>query len=329
MGGRARGAGAGVTGRLVQDVGDLVRRGRPFALATVVWRRAPSSGKVGDKAVITPDGGVTGWLGGACAQPTVVRTALESLTDGRPRLLSLGTTLEHDRPGVDRVPMACTSEGAMEVYVEPMLPAPLLVVIGRSPAVEVLVGMAGHLGWRTTVVDDGGSAVDHPGADRVVPTLDLRDLPVDGGTFVVVATQGHYDEPALEHALATPAGYIGLIASAKRAATVFEWLRERDASDEALARVHAPAGMDLGPVQHEEIAVAILAQLVALRASGAVVAPVAVAVAADDVDPVCGMTVEVAAAHNTTGHDGVTYYFCAAGCLRAFTADPQSFLQPT
>ena len=134
---------------------------------------------------------------------------------------------EHARDGVTSVPIACQSEGALEVYVEPVLPNPQLIVIGRSPAVDALARMAGVLGWRTVVVDDGGTVDDHPGVERIETTLDLRAAGVGAGSFVVVATQGHYDEDALEQALATEATYIGLVASRKRADAVLAFLRER------------------------------------------------------------------------------------------------------
>ena len=228
---------------------DLSRRGRPFVLATVVWRRAPSSGKEGSTALITPDRRVHGWLGGACAEPTVIGEALRALEEGTPRLLFLGPPEElaaRAREGVVTVPIACQSEGALEVYVEPVLPQPHLVVIGRSPAVGTLASMAGALGWRTVVVDEGGLAEDYPGADRVLTSLELADADVTDRSVIVVATQGHYDEAALEAALATPAAYVGLVASRRRADAVLGYLRDRGASDEQLARVHAPAGLDLG-----------------------------------------------------------------------------------
>lgn len=293
--------------RILQAAAALGEAGRPYALATVTWRRAPSSARTGSSAIIEPDGTVTGWLGGACAEPTVVEVAQAAMRDGRARLLALG---EHDdRDDVEVVPMACASEGALEVFVEPMLPAPLLVVVGRSPAVGTLVELAEALDWRATAVDG----------------TDLSRLPIDAASSVVVATQGHYDEPALQAALATPAGYVGLVASAKRAASVLQWLREEGVDEESLARVRAPAGLDLGPVEHREIAVAVLAELVALgRGVGS--APLPLAVPARAVDPVCGMTVEVATAHFHTRFDGTDHWFCAAGCQRAFEADPDSFL---
>jgi xanthine dehydrogenase accessory factor len=307
----------------------LSKRGEPFVLATVVWRRAPSSGKEGSTALITPDGRVRGWLGGACAEPTVIREALRALEEGTPRLLFLGPPEELEargRQGLVTVPIACQSEGALEVYVEPVVPQPHLVIIGRSPAVATLAAMAGALGWRTVVVDDGGDPANYPAADRVVTSLDMEQAAVTERSWIVVATQGHYDEDALERALATHAGYVGLVASRNRAQAVMGYLRDRGVSEEALARVHAPAGLDLGRVSHEEIAVAILAELVRDRAAGALERGVPAAIRQHEaIDPVCGMAVDVATARHRSTHDGRTYYFCSAGCRERFEADPARF----
>ena len=311
----------------------LTARGEPFVLATVVWRRAPSSGKEGSTALITPDRRVRGWLGGACAEPTVIREALRALEEGTPRLLFLGPPeelVERMREGVVTVPIACQSEGALEVYVEPVLPQPQLVVIGRSPAVATLAAMANALGWHTVVVDEGGREEDYPAAGRVFTTLDLEPASVGDRSFIVVATQGHYDEDAVEKALATPAAYVGLVASRKRADAVLGYLRDRGVPEASLARVHAPAGLDLGKIAHEEIAVAILAELVKERAAGGLedMLPPAELEMHEAIDPVCGMTVDVATARYRTVHDGETYYFCSAGCLSRFEEDPAAFLAP-
>jgi xanthine dehydrogenase accessory factor len=307
---------------------DLARRGRPFVLATVVWRRGPTSGKQGSKAVILPDGAVRGWLAGACAEPTVIAEARAAMADGRPRLLFLGPADELDgvlRAGVATVPLACESEGALEVYLEPNLPPPHVVVIGRSPAADTIVALAHALEWRATIVDDEGSA-DHPGGIPVVAELNLAGLGVDSATAVVVATQGHYDEAALEVALGTGAGYVGLIASRRRADAVRDYLRDRGIADEAVDRVRAPAGLDLGEVEPGEIGVAVLAELVALKAAGGLRPSVQVAPAGEEVrDPVCGMTVDVTRARHMCAHDGRTYYFCSAACRRRFDADPVKY----
>jgi xanthine dehydrogenase accessory factor len=316
------------------DVLELARersRREPCVLATVVWRRAPSSGKEGAKALIGADGSVRGWLGGACAEPAVVREALEVLREGAPRLMFLGPADEPEsrrRDGMVSVPIACQSEGALEVYLEPMFPPPHLVVVGRSPAVDALAGIAGALGWRATVVDDGGAPDLHPGVAEVVTTLDLAGAGATERSFVVVATQGHYDEAALEQALATGAAYVGLVASRKRAEAVLGYLRQRGVSPSDLERVRAPAGLDLGRLPPEEIAVAIVAEIVGLRAAGGLRPPEAAAASERQpetaIDPVCGMTVEIASARfRLEGEEGVVY-FCSAGCLAAFEAGAHS-----
>jgi xanthine dehydrogenase accessory factor len=249
----------------------LAAERQPFVLATVVWRRAPASGHVGAKAIIGPGGAVDGWLGGACAEPTVVAEARAAMADGEPRLIFVGRPDELDRRAADgmvTVPMACHSEGAIEIYMEPVLPRPQVVAIGRTPAVFALASLATGLGWDVAVIDDGGQAADHPRPDVVRTTLDLDGLGIGAASAIVVATQGHYDDRALEGALATDAGYVGLVASAKRAASTLQVLRGRGVADDQLARVTAPAGLDLGAIDNAEIAVAILADLVARRAAG-------------------------------------------------------------
>ena len=316
---------------VLREAADLSARGQAFVLATVVWRRAPSSGKEGATALITADRRVRGWLGGACAEPTVVREALKALEEGSPRLLFLGPPEELEgraREGVVTVPIACQSEGALEVYVEPVLPQPQVVAIGRSPVAHALASLAAGLGWRSMLVDDSADPADHPNVGRVVTTLDLSG--VDERSFVIVGTQGHYDEDALERALATPAAYVGLVASHKRAEAVLGYLHDRGVSDDALARVHAPAGLDLGHVPTDEIAVAILAEIVQLKAAGkleAVAVPAAGTVEPrhQEIDPVCGMTVDVTDARYRTVLDGRTYYFCSAACVESFESDPARY----
>ena len=286
---------------------DLARRREPFALATVVWRRGPSSGKPSAKAIVLPDGTLQGWIGGACAEPAVTRHALAALQDGQPRLVRVGPPDEAEPgrvEGMVSVVTSCQSEGALEVYVEPVLPKPQLVVVGRSPAVDALSAMAEVLGWRTAVVDSEW----------------LRHQAVDG-SFVVVATQGHDDEDALAAALAGNASYIGLVASVRRAASVLEDLRRRGIPDDRLRLVHAPAGLDLGRVDHQEIAVAILAELVALKAARQLPVaglPATAEARPEAIDPVCGMTVDVLSAQHSTVRDGEAYYFCCSGCLARF-----------
>jgi xanthine dehydrogenase accessory factor len=317
---------------VLEHARELVERGETFALATVVWRRGPSSGKEGCRALITASGQVVGWIGGACAEPVVVREARHTLAEGVPRLVFLGTPDELEsvavREGISYVPMSCQSEGALEIYIEPVEPKPHLVVVGRSPMVEALVQMGQAIGWRTVLVDpDGGAAEDHPCAQCVVSELDFKLAGVTERSLVVVATQGHHDEEAVEQALLAGPAYVGLVGSRPRAKSVLDYLAGRGLSKETLARVTVPAGLDLGKVSHREIAVGVLAELVKRRAAGELVTGVRVAMPeiTEVIDPVCGMTVEVGSARQKLDHDGTTYYFCCAGCLKAFEGDPTAF----
>jgi xanthine dehydrogenase accessory factor len=313
---------------VLEEAGELTRQGQPFALATVVWRQGPSSGQQGSRAIITAGGELHGWIGGACAEPVVIREARQVITEGVPRLLLLGTPEQFASraqagaaaaDGMTFAPIACQSEGALEVYIEPVLPAPHLVIVGRSPMVQTLADLSRTLGWRTTVLDRGAfSAAD-----------------ADESSMVVVATQGHGDEDAVEQAAAARPAYLGLVGSAKRGAAVLGYLTDRGVPQDQLDRVRVPAGLDLGRTSHREIAVAILAELVQLRASGALVAGTpatggaraAQQAAAEAADPVCGMTVATEASSYPLEHEGVTYYFCCAGCRRSFQEDPAAYLK--
>lgn len=317
---------------VLEHARELSERGEAFALATVVWRRGPSSGKEGCRAVITASGQVFGFIGGACAEPVVVREARHILAEGVPRLVFLGTPDELEsvavREGISYVPMSCQSEGALEIYIEPVEPRTHLVVVGRSPMVEALVQMGQAIGWRTVLVDpDGGTPENHPSAQCVVSELDFKAAGVNERSLVVVATQGHHDEEAVEQALIAGPAYVGLVGSRPRAKSVFDYLESRGLSRQTLDRVKVPAGLDLGKVSHREIAVGVLAELVQLRAAGELVTGVRPKIPEiiEAVDPVCGMTVEVGSARHKVEHDGTTYYFCCAGCLKAFEIDPTAF----
>lgn len=316
---------------VLEEAVELSRRGEPFALATVVWRRGPSSGKQGYRAVITASGAVHGWIAGACAEPVVVREARRVLEDGTPDLLFLGTPAELEALGGDTVttvPMQCQSEGALEVYIEPVLPRPHLVTIGRSPMVGALASMAKAIGWESVVVDPDEVGSERLDADRVVSGLDFREAGVSERSLVVVATQGHHDEDAVEKALLAGPAYLGLVASHSRGQSVLAYLRDRGFSEEQVQRIEAPAGLDLGQTTHREIAVAVLGELVRRRAAGALAVDALPAVPQieEAVDPVCGMTVEVDPARHQAEHNGVTYYFCCPVCRQTFQDDPDAYL---
>jgi xanthine dehydrogenase accessory factor len=294
---------------VLEQAAELAQSGEAFALATVVWRQGPSSGKQGSRAIITADGEVRGWIGGACAEPLVIREAKQVIADGSARLLLLGNRDQFGAAvpeGITVVPISCQSEGALEVYIEPVLPVPRVVIVGRSPMARTLADLAGALGWDADVVSAADFTADHANAR----------------SMVVIATQGHDDEATLERAVAARPAYLGLVASHRRAEAVLGYLAERGVPTDQLDKVHAPAGLDLGKTTHEEMAVAILAELVKLRASGALFSPERSRLTLLDpptaVDPVCGMTVAADSSSRPLASGGVTYYFCCAGCRATF-----------
>jgi xanthine dehydrogenase accessory factor len=310
---------------VLEQVGELARSGQTFALATVVWRQGPSSGKQGSRAIITADGQVRGWIGGACAEPVVIREAKQVMADGNARLLLLGTPDQFGAAvpeGMTVVPISCQSEGALEIYIEPVFPVPHLVIVGSSPMTHTLAELARALGWTADLVSGSEFTPGH----------------ADERSMVVVATQGHGDEEMMEHAIGAHPAYLGLVASHHRAEAVLGYLADRGVPADQLGKVHAPAGLDLGKTNHEEIAVAVLAELVQLRASGAFADLGALPAPgtnvkrtelkfAEAVDPVCGMTVTADATAMPVTHDGVTYYFCCAGCRRTFEENPDAYIK--
>jgi xanthine dehydrogenase accessory factor len=307
---------------------DLRRCGEAFALATVVRCERPTSAKPGAKALIRPDGSVVGWVGGACAEPVVAREAFAALRDGQPRLVVLVGDGGRDpvrTEGIVHFPMTCHSGGTLEIYVEPYLPKASLVLVGHGPVIETLASLAESTGYAVTVLagDDAATA--------------LRDGALRADAPVVVATHGDLDEDVLTQVLATPAGYVSLVASRKRAGAIVESLRRRGVAPSQLDRLKAPAGLDIGAVSPEEIAVSILAEIIHARhtrKTEPVEAPAFVPIAAfgapagmseEATDPVCGMTVRMPTARHRSERVGRSVYFCCAHCKEAFDADPARY----
>lgn len=309
------------------DVAQTLRAGEvPFALATVVRREPPVSARAGDKAVIREDGSLEGWVGGSCAHAAVVTTALRALADGTPRLLVLDPSPASERrTGVDVFPMACHSGGTLEIYIEPFLPRPRLVLVGASPIAEALCRMGAAAGFRVLVLDPVAAPERFPDADAVLPGPGAEP-PRTGEAFVLVSTMGHADEEALEAALASGPRYIGLVASRRRFAEIRRALVGRGVPPAALDRVRSPAGLDLGARRPEEIAVSVLAEVVRERRAGRPApaqgaAPTGPGPARFATDPVCGMSVDTRAPAAVARRGEVTYYFCCAGCRDRFEAE--------
>ena len=299
------------TFNILNRAAELRAAGQPFALATVTLSQRPTSARLGAKAVITPDGALFGWVGGACSQPSVVRHAREALQDGEPRLVRLTPDDEGvERDGIISLPMTCHSGGTLEIFIEPFIPEPYLIAFGDSPIAQALMTLGASLGFEAHNLAEAGSAFERIPGRRA---------------FVVVATMGVDDEAALLRALEMEPGYLAVVGSSRRFATLADYLRSQGVDGERVASIQAPAGLDISAETPAEIAVSILAEIIQARAELRRQGEVGIASLDEPaeppqivIDPICGMEVDLATARHTLEVDGETLGFCCAGCLHQY-----------
>jgi len=283
---------------------DALRTGRtPFVLATVVRAERPTSAKPGDRALVLPDGSMEGFVGGTCAESTVRLQGLRLLATGESTLLRITPTAEAETvsEGLVTVGNPCLSGGSLDIFLEAMLPPMLVHVHGDAPVARALV--------------DIGHAIGH---DVRHPDVSVG-LPDDVGALIV-ASHGRDEEPVLEAALRAGVPYVGLVASRKRGQAV---LASLDVTDEQRARVHTPAGLDIGARTPSEVALSVYAEMISTRTPLPRATPVRLA--AEAVDPVCGMTVAVSESALSYVDNGLTVYFCGPGCRQAYVDDPERY----
>jgi xanthine dehydrogenase accessory factor len=314
----------------------LRNRGQSFAVATVVRVEPPTSASPGDKALVTADGTLFGWIGGSCSEGLVRQEALIAISDGQPRLVKIAPETQPTRnpppdgkgqrshqAGVVSHQSTCPSAGALDVFIDPQLPRPLLLVVGGTPAARTLIRIGAAVGFRTCAVHVGAVTSDFPEADAVIGSLDPSSVPAGADTWAVVATMGHYDEDALAALLTVDLAYLGVIASRRRMRSVLDLLRGRGVI--ALDQIRRAGGDAVGRSQ-QEIALAVVAEIVAERHARE---PAPALPRASTVDPVCGMAVDVEGALHTATVGSATYYFCGAHCREAFIAQPGRYLANT
>jgi xanthine dehydrogenase accessory factor len=290
----------------IQDHCDELRkREEPFVLATVVAFKSPQSAKPGSKAIIKADGSMIGWVGGGCVQPIVLREAKQALQTGAPKLLTISPDAPRDDwKGVQSFRMTCEGGGSLEIYLEPFLAKPQLVIVGDSPVAESLAQFGALLDFKVIAADTDFASV--------------RDQ-INESSYVVVATMGNRDEEGLLAVIGTRPRYLGLVASRKKSDALFEYLRSTGTSDEDIAVITCPAGVEIGGETLPEIALSVAAEVIRVRRSSAesdaAVKPVSPATATD---PICGMTVDIENAKYSSVVDGNTIYFCCLRCKETF-----------
>jgi xanthine dehydrogenase accessory factor len=245
---------------------------QPFAVATVVRTEDATAAKAGARAVIRADGSVVGWVGGGCALAAARKAAASALLDGRTRMIRVRPAAragEDSLPGVEYYVNSCASEGVIELFVEPVLPKPALLVAGASPTARALADLGSRLGFAVSVAalaEDLAAAFES--ADSRIPGFDLAGVPRLSEAFIVVATQGKRDREALRAALASPAPYVAFIGSRRKAAALCAGLAAEGMDVALLARLRSPAGLDLGAATPEEIALSVLAEITLVRRRG-------------------------------------------------------------
>jgi xanthine dehydrogenase accessory factor len=300
-------------GDLLERAVELRAKGEPFVLATVVAYRRPQSAKPGSKAIISQDGVVTGWVGGGCVQPIVIREAQKVLEQRKPNLVIISPDSTHSGwDGVKEYLMTCQGGGSLEIYLEPMLPRPELIIFGNSPVAQVLAELGKILDFN---VVEGNSK------NQIRPQ-----------SYVVVATMGDGDEEALTAVAGSNASYIGFVASREKSSKLFDYLRGNGIAGQDLKQIKSPAGLELGAESLPEIAFSVMAEILQLNrqhqsasAAKSEKAKIPVLEIRTAIDPICGMTVDMKSSKYSSTYDSKMYFFCCLRCKETFEKAPAQY----
>jgi xanthine dehydrogenase accessory factor len=303
------------------------------ALAVVIRREAPSSGKPGDKAIIMPDGEVKGWIGGGCTKGIVIKEALESIQQGSPRLVRiLPSDNLSDAVGVKNYKMTCMSGGSVEVYIEPIMQTTQLYIFGRSHIAKALCQLGSASGYQVHMVSD---LADDGMFDSAASSSSLKDFDKDRSLstdYVVVCTQGEDDASSLAAAIKANPRYLGFVSSRKKANSLFLGLKKEGVSFESLSRIKTPAGIDINAKTPQEVAVSILAEIIQVKRSADENAKNDVIGEPDQlqedlyINPVCKIPVQKSTAKYVLEHEGEKVYFCCDGCKESFEKEPELYM---
>jgi xanthine dehydrogenase accessory factor len=315
---------------------ELRKRNEPFVIVTVVRREAPSSGKIGDKAIIDKYGRITGWIGGGCVTGIILKEADDAVKSSQSRLVKVGQSLSSEKQeGVVNYKMTCMSEGTIEAFIEPVLPAPHIVVMGKTPIAKALVKIGKTAGYRITAVAEEVTPTTFDKVDQLITQMNLQQVQISPSSSLVVCTQGEQDEEALEQALKQNCAYIGFVASRKKKAGVFGYLLQNGIDQKKLDAVKSPAGIDINAKKPEEVAISILAEIIQVQNNRPVTYSLNQPSSDSEIEaiklsyymnPVCNMPVDKNSPRHIIEYKGEKVYFCCDGCKEKFETEPEKYM---
>lgn len=320
----------------LKEIQQLENSMETYAMAMVVRRVVPTSGKPGDKAIIRKDGSISGWIGGGCTKGIILKEALAAMKDGKPRLVSIDNDAgKQYKEGVVSYTMTCHSGGSVDVYIEPVLPKPHLMIFGKSHIAMALAKLGKTMGYQISVVADN---VEEDGFENVNELLQLNEFDqkkVKENTYIVVSTQGEGDEIALENALKSNASYVAFVASLRKANAIFQELRTRGLTFDQLKKIKTPAGLNIQAKLPEEVAISILAQIIEhIRSpketptdkNGKSEPEISTLPEDYYINPVCQVPVHKATAKHVLEYKEEKVYFCCDGCKVSFEKSPEKYM---
>ena len=312
----------------IHRASELEEKGIPFAIATVIDTVAPTSAKPMAKAIITADGKMDGWIGGGCAQETVIKEALHCLHTGMASVIRLAPerSISGKVSYKKEIFLTCESGGALEFHIEPVLPMTKLLIYGNTPTVNALAKLGELLDYDIYALSPGISELELP---EEVTKLDEFSV-FEGQCVAIVATQGDGDIQALKAAIASKPEFLSLIANKRKTESLLGQLVKDGISRDKISSIKFPAGLDIGAITPQEIAVSIMAELVQYKRKTAwkdeIILDVEQAKNGKETDPICGMLVDPKTADSSFEYDGISYYFCCGGCKKKFEAEPAAFV---
>ena len=316
---------------LIDQISKYMGQGEEFAVAQVIWREAPSSGKPGDKAIILKDGTMIGWIGGGCVKGIAVKEAQEAIREKKSRLVRIDPDEGNSKDSSHKIyRMTCHSGGTMELFIEPITPNPQLIIVGKSNIARALSKLAIATNLRVHVLSNDVNKGMFPEVKNIYDRVDFSKINIDKNTFIVVATQGEDDEESIRKALETSCNYVGFISSLRKSVKIKEYLLQTELSANRINELKTPVGMDINAKLPEEIAISILAEIVQFfRDPNRKLDQESDTAINDDtyINPVCRVAVSKKDAKHVLEYGAHTVYFCCDGCKVSFDAEPEKYIE--